>query len=125
MSASDNNVDTTAISNANSDLQSRFVLPPKKAKAQKEDGLRGDVRAAARMLNVSPRRIQQLVNDGVIVQKSRGSYDLREVVRQYLKHLLARFENGTSFQKSTSMQSLRALAGLAAKRGARGNKNEC
>lgn len=45
------------------------------------------VQELAELLGLSPRRVQQLVADGVIPKAAHGSYDLGRSIRAYLKHL--------------------------------------
>jgi phage terminase Nu1 subunit (DNA packaging protein) len=50
------------------------------------------VDAIAKLLNLTPRRIRQLVAEGVIPRAERGRYDLTRCVRGYVKFLQERAE---------------------------------
>lgn len=50
------------------------------------------VEAIGKLLNLTPRRIQQLVREGVIPRAERGKYDLIRTIRGYVKYLQERAE---------------------------------
>jgi phage terminase Nu1 subunit (DNA packaging protein) len=50
------------------------------------------VDAIAKLLNLTPRRIRQLVAEGIIPRVERGKYDLIRSVRGYVKYLQERAE---------------------------------
>ncbi|MFH0351042.1 MAG: hypothetical protein ACHBMF_03785 [Chromatiales bacterium] len=50
------------------------------------------VEAISKLLNLTPRRIQQLVREGVIPRPERGKYDLIRTIRGYVKYLQERAE---------------------------------
>lgn len=51
-----------------------------------------DVDVVAKFLNITPRRIQQLANEGVIPKGARGKYHLVGSIRGYIKYLQERVE---------------------------------
>lgn len=50
----------------------------------------------ARVLRLSPRRIEQLAGEGIALRLGRGQYDLAESVGRYCDHLRAAAESATS-----------------------------
>lgn len=50
------------------------------------------VDAIAKLLNLTPRRVQQLVRDEIIPKPEKGQYDLIRCVRGYVKYLQKRAE---------------------------------
>jgi phage terminase Nu1 subunit (DNA packaging protein) len=45
------------------------------------------IRELAKELNLTPRRIQQLSNNGIIFKVSRGKYDLDKSKKSYIKFI--------------------------------------
>jgi phage terminase Nu1 subunit (DNA packaging protein) len=50
------------------------------------------VDAIAKLLNLTPRRVQQLAREGVIPRAEKGKYDLIRTVRGYVKYLQEQVE---------------------------------
>lgn len=48
---------------------------------------RCDVQTLSRCLDISPRRVQQLVKAGVIPRGKRGEYELQQCLHSYIRHL--------------------------------------
>lgn len=53
----------------------------------KSPGLLGTVNDLARLMNLTPRRIQQLAREGIIAKTGRGGYDLVRCLAMYITHL--------------------------------------
>jgi len=70
----------------------------------------------ARLLDLSERRVQQLVRDGVIPKAERGRYELVGAVRgyvRYLRDLVLKSETGGADYASERARLVKARADLA------------
>lgn len=67
------------------------------------------VGAVARLLDLTPRRVQQLVDEGVIPKTDRGRYELVPVVRAYVQYL-RQAGGGTATAKSEHARLMRERA---------------
>lgn len=70
------------------------------------------VEQAAKLLDLTPRRIQQLVKDGIVQRDSRGQYDLVALVRGYVGYLREQLGRGPD-QNEERARLLSAKAELA------------
>ena len=61
----------------------------------------------AKLLDLTPRRVQQLAAEGAIPKAERGKYDLVGAVRGYIKHLRAMAQAGDSGAEDYSAQRAR------------------
>ncbi len=77
----------------------------------KDDTGRVKVAHLARLLMLTPRRVQQLANEGVIVKRDRGTYDFVLSIQGYIKYLNAQIEGKptTDVVRELHAQRLRAL----------------
>jgi len=68
----------------------------------------------AKLLDLSPRRVQQLVKDGVIPKMERGRYELVPVVRAYIHYLRERnIQAGVVSLEEVRTRKIKAEAELA------------
>jgi hypothetical protein len=66
-----------------------------------------DVGTIAGLLNVTPRRVQQLANDGIIPRASRGNYSLIGCVRGYIKFLQTTTKGGAPATVASEIAQIR------------------
>lgn len=59
------------------------------------------------LLDLTPRRVQQLTNEGVLFKVERGRYDLVRSVRGYVAYLRERAEKGASASEDTALSRKR------------------
>lgn len=64
-----------------------------------------DVTMLARLLNLTPRRIQQLAAEGVIPKDERGKYLLIPAVQQYVKYLQEKVGGGSGVADLSSQRA--------------------
>lgn len=66
-----------------------------------------DVGTLASLLNLTPRRVQQLANEGVIPKAAHGRYPLVGAVRGYVTYLQAQAKGGTPATIAAELAQLR------------------
>jgi phage terminase Nu1 subunit (DNA packaging protein) len=67
-----------------------------------------DVNELAKLLGVTPRRVQQLVDEGVVVRLGRGQYDAIASNHNYIKYWQDRAEGRAGASAQTAVQEYRA-----------------
>lgn len=73
-----------------------------------------DITTICRLLDLKPRRVQQLVLEGVLFRSERGGYDLVKSVRGYVAYLREREERASTRSDNPALSRIRAAAAASA-----------